>query len=196
MATELKLGGPLVLVACIVVVSVVVPGLTGALDVPQTAAVDQVKVSAPARDEPLPAGSFLPGFSAPGLYGGTVAWRTYQGVPTVLVVWAAWCPECREGLPSLARVLGEFPSVPVVTILTAAHQLPGPAPERFMQSHGLSFPVALDTADDRLSDALGVQGFPTVFYVKSDGTISQVTVGAVPEETVRSAVGAIAKGIP
>jgi hypothetical protein len=90
-------------------------------------------------------------------------------------------------------VTGDFPGVRLVGIVTAAGDLPGPTPEQFMQSHDLSFPVALDTTDERLSDAFGVQGFPTVYYVRSDGTVSQVAVGAAPEAAVRSSIQAIAE---
>ncbi len=190
---ELRVGVPLVLVFFIVLASLVVPGLTGVLDLPQAAAPNQVSVSGAARSVPLPAGSTVPDFSAPGLFGGTVSWRTYQGVPTVLVLWAPWCPECREELPLLAQVTSDFPGVRLVSIVTAAGELPGPTPEQFMQSHDLSFPVALDATDERLSDAFGVQGFPTIYYVRSDGTVSQVTVGAIPEDAVRSSIQAIAE---
>jgi uncharacterized membrane protein YphA (DoxX/SURF4 family)/thiol-disulfide isomerase/thioredoxin len=190
---ELKVGIPLVLVFSIVLASLAVPALTGALDLPQAASPDQVSVSGPARSAPLPVGSTLPDFAAPALYGGTVSSLTYRGVPTVLVLWAPWCPECREELPLLAQVTSDFPGVRLVSIVTAAGELPGPTPEQFMESHDLSFPVALDATDERLSDAFGVQGFPTIYYVRSDGTVSQATVGAIPEDAVRSSIQAIAK---
>jgi thiol-disulfide isomerase/thioredoxin/uncharacterized membrane protein YphA (DoxX/SURF4 family) len=189
---ELKVGVPLVLVACIVVASLVVPALTGALDLPQAADPSQVTVSGPGRVTPLPAGSTLPQFSAPGLYGGTVSSNSYLGVPTVLVVWAPWCPDCREQLPVLAQVASEFPGVRLVSIVTAAGEVPGPTPEQFMQSHHLSFSVALDSTDGRLADAFGAYAFPTVYYVGPDGTVSQVTVGAKPETAVRASIRAIA----
>jgi uncharacterized membrane protein YphA (DoxX/SURF4 family)/thiol-disulfide isomerase/thioredoxin len=190
---ELKIAVPLVLVAGIMVASLVVPGLTGALDLPRAADPDQVNVSGSARMAPLPAGSPIPDFSAPALYGGRVSWQTYHGVPTVLVLWAAWCPDCREELPLLARVTGDFAGVRLVSIVTAAGELPGPTPEQFMRSHNLSLPVALDSTDERLSDAFGVQGYPTIYYVRTDGTVSDVTVGATAEAAVRSAVQAIAR---
>lgn len=190
---EVKVGVPLIMVAAITVASLAVPGLTGAMDLPQAAAPDQVSISGPARTAPFPAGSTLPDFSAPALYGGTVSWQTYRGTPAVLVVWAAWCPECREQLPLLAGVRSDFPGVRLAGIVTAAGDLPGPTPEHFMRSHDLTFPVALDATDERLSDALGVQGFPTIYYVRSDGTISEVTVGSAPEAAVRASMQAIAR---
>jgi hypothetical protein len=90
-------------------------------------------------------------------------------------------------------VASGFPGVRLVSIVTAAGELPGPTAEQFMQSHRLTFPVALDATDQRLSDAFGLQGYPTIYYVRSDGTVSQVTVGATPEGAVRSSIEAIAK---
>ena len=136
-------------------------------------------------------GGTLPGFSAPGLFGGTVTWSDYHGTPVVLVLWAPWCPDCREELPLVAQVAAAFPRARVVSIVTAAGELPGPSPEGFMRSHHLTFLVALDATDGRLGDAFGVQGYPTIYYVRADGTVAQVTVGAVPEATVRSAIQAI-----
>jgi uncharacterized membrane protein YphA (DoxX/SURF4 family)/thiol-disulfide isomerase/thioredoxin len=190
---ELKVGIPLMLVLVIVMAAFLVPGLTGAMDLPQAASPDQVSVSGAARTEPLPTGSTLPDFSAPGLFGGTVSWSDYRGTPAVLVLWAPWCPDCRDELPLVAQVAGAFPSVRLVGIVTAAGELPGPTPEGFMRSHHLTFPVALDATDDRLGDAFGVQGYPTIYYVRADGTVAQVTVGAVPEATVRSAIQAVSK---
>jgi protein-disulfide isomerase-like protein with CxxC motif len=89
--------------------------------------------------------------------------------------------------------MSHFPGVRLVSIVTAAGEVLGPTPEQFMQSHDLSFPVALDTRDDRLADALGAESFPTIYYVRADGTVSKVTVGATPEATVRSSIQAIAE---
>ena len=190
---EFRVGVPLILLAAVVAVSLVVPGLTGAMDLPQAASPDQVDVSGPARREPLPPGSTVPDFSAPALYGGTVSWQSYRGVPTVLAVWAAWCPECRDQLPLLDRVRSEVPGVRLVSIVTAAGDLAGPSPEEFMRSHDLTFPVALDATDERLSDAFGVQGYPTVYYVRPDGTVAEVTVGARSETDMQESMRAIAR---
>jgi protein-disulfide isomerase-like protein with CxxC motif len=83
--------------------------------------------------------------------------------------------------------------VRLVSIVTAAGDLAGPSPEEFMRSHDLTFPVALDATDERLSDALGVQGYPTVYYVRPDGTVSEVTVGARSETDVQESMRAIAR---
>jgi len=190
---ELKIAVPFVLVGGIVVAAFAVSGLSGALNLPQAAAPEQVNVSAPARTTSLPVGSVVPSFKAPELYGGTISWGTYAGTPVVLVIWAPWCPECRAQVPVVARVASGFSKVRLVSIVTAAGELPGPTPEDFMESHHLAFPVALDSSDEKLADAFGVEGYPTIYYVRADGTVSQETTGVTSEAAVRAAIVAIAK---
>jgi hypothetical protein len=90
-------------------------------------------------------------------------------------------------------VASGFSKVRLVSIVTAAGELPGPTPEDFMESHHLAFPVALDSSDEKLADAFGVEGYPTIYYVRADGTVSQETTGVTSEAAVRAAIVAIAK---
>ncbi len=190
-AKRLRLLIPAALVVMVAVVSFLVPTLGGSSGLPQAAASEGVSINSPARNTPLPSGSKTPEFSASALGGGTISWSAYHGVPTVLALWAPWCPDCGATVPLLARVVGEFVNVRLVGIVTATNEQPGPTPTEFLQDHHLSFPVALDTGDERLADAFGVQGFPTIYYVKPDGTIQQVTVGVVPEGAMRALLQAI-----
>ncbi|HXF72552.1 MAG TPA: TlpA disulfide reductase family protein [Actinomycetota bacterium] len=144
----------------------------------------EVEVAGGPRDAPLAAGEPLPPFSAPGLDGGRVAWE--PGRPTVLAVWAPWCPHCQAELPVLARVAADHPAVALVTVATALDLHPGPDPADYLADHGLSFPVALDDRAGSLASALGVQGFPTVYFVGSDGAVVEVTVGETDEATLRA----------
>ena len=129
---------------------------------------------------------------APGVRGGLVRWRERQDSPTVLVVWAAWCPHCQRLLPPLARVAREFPAVRVVTVTTSIGRHGGPSPEEYLERHGLSFPVALDDADNTLARALGVLRYPTVYWVGRDGRVRGVTEGEAGEVALRDAFALLA----
>lgn len=189
---EFRVGVPVILIAIIVVAAVAVPFLTGAPHQPYTAAADRVHIAGPARDEPIPAGGVLPDFSAPSLDGETVSWSAREGVPAVLVIWNPRCSFCRQELPVLARVAGEFPGVRLIGIVTGRTRSSSTSPVDFLESEGLVFPVALDTTDQRLADALGVRGYPTVYYVRADGTVSAVQEEAAPEDEIRASIEAIA----
>jgi hypothetical protein len=92
----------------------------------------------------------------------------------------------------LDRLAREFPSVNVVTVATAVGLHPGPTPEQFVQQFGLTFPVAVDDEHGTIASALGVRGFPLVYYVGADGKVVSVQEGEAPEQQMRSAFSRIA----
>jgi len=176
-------------VAVGLLVALVLTGGDGGGPRTRPAAPGEVEVAGVPRDAPLAAGEALPAFSAPGLGGGRVAWE--PGRPTVVAVWAPWCPHCQVELPVLARLAADHPGVDLVTVATALDLHPGPDPAAYMADHGLSFPVALDDEAGTLASALGIQGFPTVYYVGSDGVVVDVTVGETEEATLRALFSAL-----
>jgi len=151
----------------------------------------EVIADGPVRTEPLGAGESIPEFSAPGLAGGRVAWNDRAGTPSVLAIWAPWCPSCQKELPVLDRVVREFPDVSLLSIVTAIGDRPGPTPEGYLAANGLTFPVAVDDGAGNLAASFGIEGFPTLYFVNADGTVSQYAIGELSEEQLREALGAI-----
>lgn len=150
-----------------------------------------VSVSGPPRSQLLAVGDAVPSFSAPGFHmeasgdgysisHGTVDWADYQGSPTVLSIWASWCPHCQKELPILSEVVAKFPNVKLVTLVTSIGAHPGPTPNGYLADHGLTFPAAIDDARGTLAQALGVLGFPTLYFVDSDGKVTFAQDGEVP----------------
>ncbi|MBI3648075.1 MAG: TlpA family protein disulfide reductase [Actinobacteria bacterium] len=134
----------------------------------------------------LTAGELVPSFSAPALGGGRFEWSSYVGRPTVLAVWAPWCPHCQKELPSLSAAVAAHPGLQLVSVATAIGQEPGPSVQGYMAGEGLTFPVAIDDGADTIGQGLGVTGFPLVYYVGSDGRVMDVTVGEVPPGQLES----------
>jgi thiol-disulfide isomerase/thioredoxin len=128
---------------------------------------------------PLVAGDSIPEFKAPMMGGGTMTWSDYAGKPVVLAIWASWCPHCQKELPILGSTQAKYPGVQLVSVTTAFGQEAGPTPLEFMQQKNLSFPVGLDDANRTILTGLGVVGFPTVYYVGSDGKVVQMTEGEI-----------------
>lgn len=150
-----------------------------------------VTVDGAPRAAPLSAGEAVPAYAAPAIGGGTTRWSDTAGSPTVLSVWAPWCPHCQVELPLLDEVMPDYPSVQWVTIVTAIGQSPGPDPAAFLADHGITAPTAIDDAQGTLASAFGIQGFPTLYFVGSDGTVVREMEGEVDEATLRATIDSL-----
>ncbi len=181
----IALGG-VALIAVVVVFVVVLMGGDGNGGGPSTT--DEVTVEGSPRSAPLQPGESVPEFSAPELSGGTIDWKDYAGKPVVLSVWASWCPHCQAELPVVDHVMKDYAGVGWVTIVTSIGDQPGPTPEEYMLDNELDFPTAVDDQAQTLAAAFGIQQFPTLYFVNSDGTVALELEGEVDEATLRSAI--------
>jgi thiol-disulfide isomerase/thioredoxin len=176
-----------IVVIAIVALVVSLGGSSG----PATKPAGPVTVAGPARATIIPNGGAIPGFSAPGRTGGRISWSDYKGAPTVLALWAPWCPHCQKELPILSRAVAKYPGVNLLTIATEVDAKPGPTVDGYMSSEGLSFPVAMDDKGATLAKAFGLEAFPLLYYVNADGTVNRSVVGEAPESDMEAAIRAI-----
>lgn len=84
--------------------------------------------------------------------------------PTLVNVWATWCPPCRLEMP----LLSEFARQGYPVTLIDSRESPG-AVQAFMTQIGFNGASFLDRGD--VGRALGIVGFPTTLVVGADGTI-------------------------
>ena len=159
-------------------------GFTGA-SAPAAVSIDR------APGAQLAVGEEVPSFAAPGLDGGTVSWDDYRGDPTVLIVWASWCPHCQAELPVLVPAAQAREGIEVVSVTTAIGQSPGQTPPGFLADEGLTLTTAVDDAQSTLMQGLGVGSFPTVYYVGPDGAVVNVAVGETSEADIEANLDAL-----
>lgn len=90
----------------------------------------------------------------------------------VLFFFKVSCPVCQFSAPYMERIHKNYPAVPVWGI----SQDDAVATNEFVRAHGASFPVVLD---EKLESTVeyDLTNVPTVFLVRSDGTIGQVIMG-------------------
>lgn len=188
----LTLWVPIGVIALIIVVAISLGGG------PQTGGAvsssSSVKVNGDSLSTDDPTGEMVPTFSAPGLDGKTVSWE--PGQPTVLTIWAAWCPHCQVELPVLDQVKDSYPGVQTLSIVTAQGQNPGPSPEEFVADNDITIPVAVDDAGKKLMNAMGVQGFPTLYFINADGTIRSKTGGEPSEAELNAGYQDLVDQVP
>jgi len=148
----------------------------------------EVSVAGPLRSEPLSGGETVPDFAAPAIGGGTVRWSERASGPAVLSVWTPWCPHCQVELPAVDRVMADYPGVRFLTVVTSIGDRPGPDPATFLSDNGITAPTAVDDSAGTIAGALGIRGFPTLYFVGSDGTVVRELEGEVDEATLRAVV--------
>jgi len=94
----------------------------------------------------------------------------FQGRPVVLNFWATWCPPCRAEMPALDKAYQERKKEGLI-IFAINEQEDREAVSQFRQSMGVSLPMLLDT-QGIVGRTYLVQGLPTSFFIKPDGTVA------------------------
>ncbi len=130
------------------------------------------------------AGVVLPDLTLPTLDGAPVALAA-TGTPTIVNVWATWCPPCRRELPHFTAAAAEGSDVRVLLVNQ------GEAPETvraYLEAEGLpGEAVVLDRAN-RVGSALQVAGLPTTFAFDAEGRLVDVHVGEISAPALRALI--------
>ena len=133
-------------------------------------------------------GGALPSFTAPNI--GPVGPSSVSlpadgggnGTPAVLLFFGAWCSSCRQELPPLTAAVqrqqqagGALARVRVVGV----DSFDGTSTAKsFMRTEGVRFPVASDPDAAITSGLFYFKGDPYTVFVKGDGTIAKIVIGA------------------
>ena len=121
-----------------------------------------------------------PDFALECLDGGTVTLSDLKGQTVILDFWATWCDPCVEGLEHLQQVSGDYADQGVVVLAINVEEDRDEV-ARFVQDHGLTFRILLDT-NGNATDAYGVQGIPHQIVVDQEGVIHSIPLGSADLE--------------
>jgi thiol-disulfide isomerase/thioredoxin len=128
----------------------------------------------PARAEFSPVNRTLPEFSLKDAAGHTWTLAQFKGKITIAVVWATWCPPCREELPhfaKLAETLKDRKGVQVISFNTDENS---GAVEPFLKQAGYTFPALL--AQHFAEDLMPYLSIPRTWIIR-DGVLAAESVG-------------------
>lgn len=113
------------------------------------------------------------------LDGAPLDTSIFRDRAVVLNFWAPWCPPCKLETPWLQHLQEAHPSDLVVIGVVAD---PGQYPQArsFMASHGVTYPLAQETAS--VDEVIGgIVGLPTTLYISRSGQVVHTATGITPQ---------------
>ena len=118
-----------------------------------------------------------PEFTLATLDRGQMTLSALRGQVVVINLWTSWCPPCREEMPAIEQVYGQYKGQGLeVLAVNSTFQDDEQAAAEFVQELGLTFPILLDR-DGAVSRRYRLQALPTTFFVDRRGVIRHVVPG-------------------
>lgn len=136
----------------------------------------------------LARGEAAPALELPRIDGGTASLAELRGRPVVVNLWATWCPPCVREMPSLQRVYERYRDEGLEVLAVAVDDVPGVRQpdgrivglvSRFVEEHGLTFPIAVDPSGNT-ERRFGTEYLPTTVLIDRQGRIRAREVGGRP----------------
>jgi thiol-disulfide isomerase/thioredoxin len=148
----------------------------------------------------LTVGQKAPEFSV-STTAGPFDLATAGGKPTLLEVFATWCPHCQRETAVLNELFAKYGSrVNFVAVAGSPYAMEDQsAPETqadvvaFGQRFGVTYPIAFDSTLDVANKYL--QGaFPTLVLIGKGGNVQSIAEGEIPPASIASALEASLSG--
>jgi len=146
--------------------------------VSQQATTGAQSAEASARNLPVaPRVGFLsPAFSLKTLDDKVISLAEFKGKPVILNFWATWCAPCRDEMPLLQQLHDQKAKEGLVVIGINSGET-GRIIDRYVDQLSLTFTVVTDR-EKEATNAYGIVGLPTTFFIDREGVVRSVRVGA------------------
>ncbi|MDI1327246.1 MAG: TlpA disulfide reductase family protein [Brevundimonas sp.] len=126
-----------------------------------------------------------PSMTLARLEGGAVNLATVDGRPTVINLWASWCPPCRREMPALARAQDAHPDVRFLFV----NQGEGPAKVAgWLEEAGLEVDNVLLDPAMAVPRHYGTAGLPVTLFLGPDGRLARAHVGEIAPEQIDAGI--------
>jgi thiol-disulfide isomerase/thioredoxin len=122
----------------------------------------------------------LPPLTLSSLEGRPVSLAGFTGKPTVVNLWATWCPPCRREMPVLQHAQAAHPDVNIVFINQGEEAA---IIATFLDRHGLALRNVLVDPQHHAGAALGHRALPTTLFFDADGRLTDTRIGELSQAT-------------
>lgn len=130
-------------------------------------------------------GKALADFTVLDASGAQVKLSSLQGKPTIIGVWATWCPYCVKEAPAvqtLYETYGDRVNFMMIDMVDGQRETIDTG-KQWIAQNGYTYPVYFDT-DLSASRATEAYYLPTTIILKADGTVYTKLSSAVTVSTV------------
>jgi thiol-disulfide isomerase/thioredoxin len=134
-------------------------------------------------------GPALPPLALASLDGRTVRLDAFAGKPTVVNLWATWCPPCVRELPVMRDVQARRPDVHFV-FLNQGEEAALVA--RWLQARGFELQNVLVDERRQAGAAFRQKGYPTTLFFDARGRLVSSRIGEVSAATLAERLEQIA----
>lgn len=131
--------------------------------------------------EPTPA----PAMVLTRLEGGAVNLAAVDGRPTVINLWATWCPPCRREMPALARAQDTHPDVRFLFVNQGEGQT---QVADWLAGAGLELDNVLLDRAMAVPGHYSTVGLPVTLFLGADGRLVRAHVGEIAPEQIDAEV--------
>lgn len=152
--------------------------------------------AAPSADA-VERGQPAPAFAGASLREGTaLRLEDYRGKVVYLDFWASWCGPCRQSLPWMDALRGDYAAAGFEVIAINVDETPADA-LRFLERYPIRYPVVGDSAGT-IAALYDVQDMPSSYLIDRRGVVRRVNRGFNRAEAgrLRLAVAALVKEAP
>ena len=129
-----------------------------------------------------PQGRLMPSTALTTLDGGsTTAAALANGKPTVVNLWATWCPPCRREMPVLAEAQRTRPEV---AFIFANQGEQADAIRRYLKRDGLDLANVVLDPDGSLGSETRSSGLPTTLFYDAQGLLVEAHMGPLSKASL------------
>ena len=135
----------------------------------------------------------LPPLTLSSLQGQPVSLAAFAGKPTVVNLWATWCPPCQREMPVLQQAQAANPEVNIVFVNQGEES---PTIAAFLERHHLALRNVLVDPQRRTGAALGHRALPTTLFFDAQGRLADTRIGELSQATLTQRLASLRAAPP
>ena len=118
--------------------------------------------------------SFYPEMQFSSLEQTEIPLQQFMGKPTVVNLWASWCPPCHREMPVLAQAQTQFKNVNFVMLNQGENVT---TIQQYLNKHHFSFQYVLMDSKGQLAKEMKMFGLPSTLFFNSQGQLMDRHMG-------------------